>query len=257
MGHIRLGQLPRGHQWKDVIASLASGDATATGAAIGRAVDERLAGLKDDPGLAYVYWVLTRVTWLSQRDDFITALRAEGIDVGEDVSGLSFLSRITRVVERGLRERHVANAFATLAQRAVSEALGRAVQERAATLFGASGTDVQRALGDLSTQRNFARLARSFFGNFLGGLLQFVASKESANHVGITRAFVDTQASAHFEGELRAYAHQCARILEDYSGGWYSKHNWLGDIDERQASRFVAYALDKLRSELKASGSAT
>jgi hypothetical protein len=255
MGHIRLAHLPRTRRWKGVIKALAVGDVVAVGGAIARAADDRLAALANDPALAYLYWLLTRLTWHARSEDFLHALRADGINVGENVDGLRFLGRINQEAERGIRKRILPNALTHIALRAFNETVGGAVHQRAMTLFGVTGADVQRAFRDLSTKTNFANLARRFFSSFLGGFLQFIASKETSNHVGITCAFLDSQAVTDFEGELQAYALQCTRILEDFSGDWYSKHNWLGDIDENQSRRFVAYTMEKLRDELKASGS--
>jgi hypothetical protein len=257
MGHIRLGHLPRTRRWADVIAALGTGDAAEAGSAIARAADTRLARLGNDPGIAYLYWLLTRLTWHARSDDFLGALRADGIDLGDRIDGLVFLGRLRQVAERGVRERSTPNGLSFIALRAFNEAIARSVQERANTLFGVSGQDVQRGFKELSTERNFARLARSFFTGFTGDLLQFISSKESSNQVGSTRAFVDPAAAIEFESALHGYAHQCTRILEDFSGEWYSKHNWLGDLDEAQSARFVAYAFKKLRSELKASGGPT
>lgn len=257
MGHIRLGRLPRTRRWADVIAALGTGDVVEAGSAIARAADTRLARLGSDPGIAYLYWLLTRLTWHARSDDYLGALRADGIDLGDRIDGLVFLGKLRQVAERGLRQRITPGGLSLIALRAFNEAVARSVQERANTLFGVAGEDVQRGLKELSTERNFARLARSFFTGFMGGLLQFIASKESSNQVGPARAFVDPAAAVEFESALRGYAHQCSRILEDFSGEWYSKHNWLGGIDEGQSARFVAYAFKKLRSELKASGGQT
>jgi hypothetical protein len=257
MGHIRLGQLPRTRRWADVIDALGTGDVAEAGPAIARAADTKLAQLGADPGVAYLYWLLTRLTWHARSDDYLGALRADGIELGDRIDGLLFLGKVRQAAESGLRERAMLNGLSFIALRAFNEAVARGVQEHAHTLFGVSGEDVQRGFKELSTERTFARLARSFFTALTGGLLQFISSKESSNHVGTTRAFLDPAAAVEFESTLRAYAHQCTRILEDFSGEWYSKHNWIGDVNESQSSKFVAYAFQKLRSELKASGGAT
>lgn len=49
------------------------------------------------------------------------------------------------------------------------------------------------------------------------------------------------------------HARESALIVREFAGGWYSKHNWesQGDISLDETRRFVAYALQKLRRELK------
>lgn len=97
LGHIRLGQLPRVRRWADVLAALGAGGANEAGAA-----DTRLARLGSDPGIAYLYWLLTRLTWHARSADNLGALRADGVDLGPQFDGLMFLGKLRQVAERGL-----------------------------------------------------------------------------------------------------------------------------------------------------------
>lgn len=255
MGHIRLGQLPRTRRWRDVIDLLAAGGSPeAVASAIAHAADDRLGKIGSDPGLGYLYWLLTRLAWHSRTDEFVAALRADGIELQGEADGLRLLSRVGQFAAREVRRQGQPNAISEIALRAFRETLSRVVEQRANTLFGTTGADVQSALREVSTPKGFSGISRQFFGTFFAGFLEFVASKETSNHVGLTSAFANSEEAAHFETELRAFAHQSARILEEYSGDWYSKHNWLGDVDKRQAGRFVAYAVKKLRDEMKMAG---
>jgi hypothetical protein len=218
--------------------------------AVTRVADDRLRSLERDPSLSYLYWLLARVTWLSRTEDFPSALRAEGIRLPEQVSGLTFLAALGNLATLEVKRRTTPSLVSDLALRSFKEALTKAVHDRANTLFGTSLMDVQAALRATSTPREFARLSREFFGTFLAGFIEFVVSKESSRHVGWTRGFRDPSALSTFQESLSRYCYEATRILEDFSGGWYSKHNWTGDIDEQQAGRFVAYALEKVRSEL-------
>ncbi len=252
MGHIRLGELPRTRKWRDVVASI--GDVSATSQdvvlAINRAADDRLRALEGDRALSYLYWLLARLIWLARTDTFLSDLEAEGVRVPERVSGLSFLGHLNEMAAREVRRRCTPSVFSELAVQSFKEAVGKAIYDGANTLFGTTLEDVRHAFKKISTAREFSRVARDFFSGYLVGFFEFIFSKESSVHVGWTRGFRDTAALTEFEQGLRAYCHEVTRILEDFSGEWYSKHNWLGDIDEQQAQRFVAYAITKIRSEL-------
>lgn len=252
MGHIRLGELPRTRKWRDVIASIGDGAAPPhnVALAINKAADDRLRALEGDRALSYLYWLLTRVTWLARTDRFLADLEAEGIRLPERVSGLSFLGQLSDMATREVRRRCTPSVFSELAVRSFKETVGKAIHSRANTLFGTTLEDVRYALKEISTPREFSRVARDFFGGYLDEFFEFIISKEISVHVGWARGFRDAEALAKFEQDLRAYCHQVTRILEDFSGEWYSKHNWLGDINEQQAQRFVAYAITKIRSEL-------
>ncbi len=252
MGHIRLGELPRTKKWRDVVALIGEGTATPQEMvlAINKVADDRLRALEDDRALSYLYWLLTRVTWLARTKTFLADLQAEGVRLPGQVSGLSFLGQLGEMAARQVRRRCTPSVFSELAVRSFKETVGKAIHDRANTLFGTTLEDVRHAFKEISTPRGFSRVARDFFGGYLVGFFEFVISKESTVHVGWTRGFRDTAALAEFEQSLRAYCHQVTGILEDFSGEWYSKHNWLGDINEQQAQRFVAYAITKIRSEL-------
>ncbi len=252
MGHVRLGELPRTRKWHDVLGLLADSTSPPREVvlAVTRAADDRLRSLEHDPSLSYLYWLLARLTWLSRGEDFLAALRSEGITLPQHVSGLTFLAALGNLAAVEVKRRATPSLISELALRSFKEAVVKAVHDKANTLFGTTLTDIQAALKTASTPREFARLTRDFFGAFLTAFVGFVVSKESSRHVGWTRGFRDPSILAAFEESVGRYCYEVARILEDFSGGWYSKHNWMGDIDERQAARFVAYAIEKVRSEL-------
>lgn len=252
MGHIRLGELPRTRKWGDVLTLLADGAPPPREVvlAVTTAAQDHLSPLDHDPSLHYLYWLLARVTWLSRRADFVAALRAEGVRLPATVSGIGFLATLGSLAGAEVKRRSPPTLLSELALRSFKEALTKAVHDRANTLFGTTLDDVQSALKATSTQREFARLTRDFFATFLAGFVDFVVSKESSRHVGWTRGFRDPSTLTAFHDSLNRYCYEVTRILEDFSGGWYAKHNWMGDIDEQQAGRFVSYAIEKIRAEL-------
>ncbi len=82
--------------------------------------------------------------------------------------------------------------------------------------------------------------------------LASLVDRELSNHVGIGPLSTIGD-SLEFVRALNTHAWQAAGIVEAYAGGWYSKYNWesKGQISQEEAQHFVAYALRKLRSELK------
>ncbi len=83
--------------------------------------------------------------------------------------------------------------------------------------------------------------------------LRALIDRELANHVSATSDLSSVESSLEFMQALDTHAWQSARIVEEFAGGWYSKHNWesKGEISPDEAQRFVGYALRKLRAELK------
>jgi hypothetical protein len=56
---------------------------------------------------------------------------------------------------------------------------------------------------------------------------------------------------AQFNEELRSHCDQSAHIVRDFCGAWYSKTQYQQGIDLENTSRFLAIAMQKLRSELE------
>ncbi len=253
MGHIRLGQLPRTVKWVTVAGAIAGPDTPVhdVARAIAEAADDHLQQLGRDPSIAYLYWLLTRVTRLAREPDYVAALRAQGVKLRSEPEGLRLLAAICDFARAGLRARGASSGASELAFAAFQATLTRFVMERADTLFGTTSEDIQRALRTLSTPDQFGHLAREYFGSFLSSVFQFVASKETSLHVGPRQRFRDPADAAAFERDLGVYAHQTTLLLRDFAAEWYSKHNWIGDLDEAQARRFVSYAWRKVRTELQ------
>lgn len=97
MGHLRLGRLPKTHRWEEVVELLDSSphDVPRIAGAVVEAADGRLRALATDPSLTYCFWLLTRITWASRGDAFLTDLSQLGIRVSGQDSALTFISRVT------------------------------------------------------------------------------------------------------------------------------------------------------------------
>src|SRR5207253_2503432 len=121
-------------------------------------------------------------------------------------------------------------------------------------LFGGSGTHVRVAIRSLSTKKGFGELGQRFFGRFVARFLNFYLSRVTAAGLGSPR-LRDLGDVAEFNEALRTHCDQSARIVRDFCGEWYSKTAYTEGIDLGNASRFLAVAVKKLRSELAQQGS--
>jgi hypothetical protein len=95
-----------------------------------------------------------------------------------------------------------------------------------------------------------------FFSSFFDRFLMYFVDKEVSNHIGPGRSLKSFTDEKTFTEALKLYAWQSSKIVEDYASGWYSKQNWEteGDITISNAKRFMAYALEKIRTELTLEG---
>lgn len=255
MGHLRLGRLPKTRRWGEVVELLDSspGDTAAVAGAVIEAADHRLRALASDPSLTYCFWLLTRITWASRGRTFVDELADAGIEVAPDESALTFISRVTDRARAELSQYPESGPFSELASLALRRALSETVGQQGPSLFASSLEDLQQACRTYSTQAQFGVLARRFFGDFLARTLRYFVDRELSNHVGGAGRLSNIDESLDFSEALDTYARQSARIVEEFAGGWYSKHNWesRGEIGRDEAQGFAAYALRKLRMEIR------
>jgi hypothetical protein len=255
MGHVRLGRLPKTRAWVQVVDLLETNvdNIPEVSRATLKAARAQLERLGADPVISYCFWLLTRVTWFARGEDFATRLVEIGINPETASSAFTFISQLADHARRKAAEHPESGVFAEIASLSVSQALAQTVAEYSRTLFGASLEDIRRACRVYSGRNQFGVLAKHFFAHFLSRSLQYFLNKELSNHIGPKHALNDIQSAKEFNDALIAYSRQSAKIVEDFAGGWYSKHSWesRGEITEQDARKFVAIALRKLRMELQ------
>ncbi len=255
MGSLRLGRLPKTLRWRELINLLDEmpTDTSAVARKTAEAAETQLRLLGKDKALTYCFWLLTRITWAARSPDFADSLGDTGIELTPDSSILAFVARVSDRVSREVQGHPESGPFGELASLALRSALSNTIGQHGRSLFGSSVEDLQDALRSYSRQAQFGTLSRHFFGDFFSRTLRYFVDKELSNHVGEGHGLSNIGESQAFGESLNTYAFQSARIMEDFAGGWYSKHNWeqQGRINQDEAGRFVAVALRKLRMELK------
>lgn len=251
MGHLRVGRLPRSQKWREVIGLVAEGGSAAQVAeATVEAAEAEFTGA--DPAVVHAVWLLTQIPDAARSDDFAGALRALGIDVPAAPTAMDLASALGRAVENRVLGEHLARSdVGEMARLAAVETLARAVNERTPALFGTTSEDVARAVASLGTERQFGTFAREFFSRLTERVLLFHVSKELPFHVGEGQRFRDLDEQRAFQDSVALHARQAARIVEEFAGGWYSKARFERDLTPERTARFVAYAMKKMRDELR------
>ena len=99
--------------------------------------------------------------------------------------------------------------------------------------------------------KQFAVLARDFFARLTRRHINYYLSRELSKHVGPGRRFPSVREHRVFEDALDLHCRQATRVIKEYSGEWLSKQNYEGGIDPGKAGRYVSYASEKIRAELR------
>jgi len=142
--------------------------------------------------------------------------------------------------------------FGEMAQLAAAESLSAVAGRFLPSLFGSTPDDVQRAIGRLASGNLFGELAHDFFSRLTRRHLDYFLSRELANHIGTGRRFETVADRADFDAAMELHCREAARIVREFAGGWFGKAAYQrGAITEADAGRYAAYALKKIRAELR------
>lgn len=251
MGHIRLSTLPRTLKWIEVLDLIGGGAGSPeVAAATMDASEHGLVGAAKDPGLVYSVWLLTQIPLAARSDDFVARLEKLGLGVGVAPSLLEVVGAFAAGVDEHLCRKGGRTDLGEMAQMAACEALTALGTPATASLFESTAASTQETLKGLSTPKQFSALAREFFTRLSRKYLTYFLSRELSNYVGGDGRFANVEQHAEFNQGLDLYCRQATRIVEEFSGGWFSKTNYEGGITPEKAAGFVHVAIKKLRAEL-------
>ena len=256
MGHIRLGNLPKTRNWKQVISLLdETSDPALIAEATLKAASSILKKAPNDLGIAHCFWLLTQLPFEARSPDFFAQAKKLGLKLSSDPSLLELTSAFTEAVDDHLRKNGRRTDLSEIAQLAASESLTACCAEKTRSLFGTNPDDLRRAIEDLSNPKKFSYLSKRFFGAFTQRYLSYFLSKELSNHVGANATLSNLREHTEFNDALKTYCQQSAKIVEEFSGAWFSKTKFFeGTITPEKAKGFLYVAFKKIVSELKREG---
>lgn len=255
MGHIRLGRLPRTTKWKHVINALESEEASFSGllSSTSKASKDILTESYNLEGLTHCFWLFTNIAQASRKKDFIQALDKLGIDVSGNDSGLKILKKIYDFASSEINNKTQSKntILNQIALESFKSAIHNTISRESASLFGWTPETIQQAFKKYSTSTQVAYLSRELFGNYINKAFSYVLEKELANSIGADTKFRNSADIQEFNNRLTTYCRETSKIVEQFSGGWYGKHGFIGDLkDKEKARRFTNHAITKLLSEV-------
>lgn len=258
MGHIRLGRLPRTRKWQQVVGLIAGGAGAAQVANATISAAEKSLGIAaEDKGLVETIYLLSQLPLAAKRSNFVDSLRNVGLDVSDSPGYLELVGAFSDAIDRKLANNGGRTDLGEMAQTAASETIAKFAGSRTQSLFGATSEDVRSSLAELATNKQFSGFAREFFARLTNKCLEYFVSKAIKDHIGENRRFRTLAQQGEFTKALGVHSWEASRIVEEFSGGWFSKTNWEDKgISREAAAGFAHVSMKKIVSELK-EGAAT
>jgi hypothetical protein len=254
MGHVRLGELPRTRRWIQVVGLIRAGaDVVQIATATLNAAEKGLRQAANDTGVVESVSLLIQLPIAARSKDFVGTLRSWGLTVSDSPGLLEIVAATTNAIDAKMPNCKGRTDLGEMAQMAAAETLTSVLGPRLRSLFETSHEDVRQAFAALATEKQFSTFARKYFARFTNKCLDYFLSKTVAHHVGEGERFRTLAEQGKFTRALEQHCHEAAAIVEEYSGGWFSKKNWetSGRITRDDVAAFTSYAMTKLTTELK------
>jgi hypothetical protein len=253
MGHIRLGELPRTRKWQQVVALIEGGAGTAQVAnATISAAEHALNFAASDKGLVETLWLITQLPLAAKSGNFPEALRNLDLEVSDSPTLMDVVGAFSDAIDKKLANNGGRTDLGEMAQMAAAETMTELIGSKTPSFFGTTLEDVKNAFSALATTKQFGIFARGFFSHLTNKFLDYFLSRAVSHHVGEGLRFRTLAQQGDFTKALRTHSFEASRIVQDFSGGWFSKTNWENiGITRRKASSFVNVAMRKIVAELK------
>ena len=253
MGHIRLGNLPRTRKWQQVVALIEGGAGTAQIAiATITAAEQGFKLAAEDKGLVETIWLLTQLPLAAKSKDFGQALQSVGLDVSNSPGLMEVVGAFSDTIDKKLTNNGGRTDLGEMAQMAATETMTQIIGSRTQSLFGTTTDDVKNAFSKLATNKQFSIFARDFFARLTNKCLDYFVSKAVSYHVGEGKRFRTLAQQGEFTKALGTHSREASKIVEEFSGGWFSKTSWKKkSISRKDAAGFTHVAMKKIVTELK------
>jgi hypothetical protein len=207
----------------------------------------------DDPALVETIWLLTQLPLDAREGDFAAALRHTGLEVSDNPSLMEIVGAVTECIDTRVGKQGRRTDLGEMAHMAAAETITKLIGSRTqGGLFESTSEDVHHAFSRLATAKQFGAFAREFFSRLTEKCLNYFVSGALACHVGEGHRFGTLAQEAEFSEALAKHCQEASRIVEEFSGGWFSKTNWeKKGISKQAAGGFAHVAMRKICAELK------
>jgi hypothetical protein len=254
MGHTYLGVLPKTRAWDEVVGLIANGAQTKqVASATLTAAAEAFEKAGRDRGVIESILLLMQVPIAARGTVFATELRRYNVFVGDQPTILGLTTATNKAIDLAISARGGRTDVALMAQTAAAETVTEFLQRKlGGRLFDAPPDAVQFEMAKVATPKRFGEIGRVFFSKFMFKCLDYFLSKTLPLHIGGTQRFHNLSDANNFKEGLRTHCWEASKIVETYSGEWWSKARFHceNELSRKHVRRFTSYAMTKITREL-------
>lgn len=253
MGHSRLGGLPRTRKWQQVVSLIENGASVSQIAnATMRAAEKGFLSACNEIGVADSVWMLMQLPLAARSKDWVSSLKKIGVDINKAPTLMELTAKVTQAIDTKLSRVSQRSDLGEMAQNVLAETIVQKVGGKLPSLFSPTSEDVQEAFSNFYTVKNFSELSRDYFARLSNKYMDYFLSKTLETQVGEGRRFATLSQVSNFREALSTHCHEAAKIVERFSGEWYSKTNWQqGGVPKSEVDKFTFGAMSKLTAEFK------
>jgi hypothetical protein len=254
MGHTLLGELKRTRRYEQVVALLAGGaDAQQVAQAVIQMAERHFNLAANDKAVVETVFLLMQLPVAARSSDFEKSLRQHGIEVSAAPTADQLITAVTQAIDQKLADNRGRSDLGEIAQKAAAEAMNRHLREHLGLLFdNARPEDVRGALKATHTPKNFGGFARVFIGTIATHVLNYFLGPAMTDNTGAGARFPTLAAARTYRQALSTHCFEAAKIVESFSGDWYSqvKRPEKG-LTREEVGKYVYGAFQKLNAELR------
>lgn len=257
MGHTRINLL-HSKQWREVIELIAGGaDVEQVANATLNSAEEafKFVNINDDDGFNQAAWIMVQLGIAAKFDDPVRHLRDNGINIPSKTTLPGIISAISDAMDSHLDRHGKRSDLSEIAQRALIGAVTERMRPKLENrLFEVSSDDVKGVLGEFYKQKEFSKLSRNFFEKLTNECMDYFLSQTLSSQVGQGQRFASMNEKSQFDAALSTHCLEASKVVEEYSGGWFSKHMFeeKGEISRESVKGFASYGMKKMTDVLKA-----
>jgi hypothetical protein len=251
MGHQHLGTLSRTRLWTDVVAMIGGGaNLQDVVSATAIAAEQQMIDAADDPAVKHAVWLLTQIPLAAREKDFAAALRRLDIRIKDQPTLGELSSSLMQAVDHAVEQSGGRTDLGEMAQLSAVESLNAVAGPALSDFLEVPSERVKEVIGQLATVKHFAVLSREFFARLCRRQLTYFLSRELSQHVGYNSRFKTIYDHRAFEEAIDLHCRETSRIINDFSGQWFSLKLYEGGITKSKAGNFAYVAFGKIRAEL-------